>query len=158
MADLKRWAKMKLIAAILLVAVMLGGSACVSKTKSQGIAGRWLLVAGGQNEHVILDLKEDHTYALRHWVDFHDINGADRGSWSLNDGIVSLVPTVRGAEQGEVFVPFHCAKLQIANYGEDLALVSVSVPIVPYTDRQHAIFLKEKPNQSLQPTAPSGRG
>jgi hypothetical protein len=143
---------MKRLVLIVLAVVAFGGVACVSKNPSHAIAGRWLLVAGGANERIVLDLKEDQTYVLRHWVEFHDIRGEDKGSWMLSGGIISLSPEVRGAAQGEMFLPHHCAKLQIATHEKDLALVSVTVPRIPYSVREHAIFLKERPNQPPDPT------
>ena len=134
---------MNLVSSLLAAFVLLGGAACASKNGGHAIVGRWLLAAGGANERAILDLKADRSYSLRHWVEFHDIHGEDLGSWSLIDGVIALTPAVRGTAQGEVFLPHHCARLQIATYEKEMALVSVSVPIVPYTIREHAIFLKE---------------
>lgn len=124
----------------------------------QAIVGTWMLVAGGLNERIVLSLKEDQTYTLLHWVELHDIRGEDSGTWMLHEGIVSLSPKIQGTVPGEMFVPYHCAKLQIATYGNELALVSVSVPVIPYTMRQHAIFLREKPDKARETTAPSGGG
>jgi len=141
----------RLIALSLLV---LASSGCVAKV-TRSLSGHYVLIAGGYNERLVLDLKEDWTYTLWHSVDFHDIAGQDRGSWSFAAGIVALKPTVHGAADGDEFLPYHCARLRVQERGTDVLLISESVPLVPAATPERAVLIKQKPNKALEPTPPA---
>ena len=137
---------MKALPAIVLSFLAIIFSGCVSKL-THSLVGRYVLVAGGYNERMTLDLKADRSYTLWHTVDFHEIDGEDRGTWGFDGRVVALKPTEHGAADGDMFLPYHCARLVVEKRGSELLLVSESVPLIPAATRQRAVFIKQTPNQ-----------
>ncbi len=108
------------------------------------LAGRYVLSAGGYNERLLLVLNKDQTYTLYHTVIFHDIAGRDQGSWELKDGIVALTPKARGTVEGEMFLPDHCSKFSMQKNGNEISLVSVSIPMISASTRTRAVLVRER--------------
>ncbi|MDP3071587.1 MAG: hypothetical protein Q8N18_14955 [Opitutaceae bacterium] len=136
---------MQRITGLFLGFVLLCSVGCTS-VKTDQLMGRYVLTEGGYNERLLLVLNPDQTYTLHHSVIFHDIDGRDEGSWAFNDGIVVLAPKVRGTPEGEMFLPYHCAKLRIEKNGNEFFLVSVSVPMIPFATRTRAVLVRELKN------------
>jgi hypothetical protein len=145
---------MKTVVAVVLGLTAIASVGCVSKF-AQSLPGRYVLVSGGYSERLVLNLKEDSSYTLWHAVDFHDIAGEDRGLWALDGNVVTLMPKVHGAADGDKFLPYYCARLRVQKRGSDVLLVSESVPLIPAATRERAVLGKQAPNKSPEPTSGS---
>jgi hypothetical protein len=139
----------------LFVLAVVGGTTCLASEEvfSRGIAGDYRRQAIGLYEEVI-SLRADHTFVFTFRFDI----GADEqiGTWEIRDSVLLLTPKKKGQ-----IIKSWPARFRIIPLDGDLALSAIDGFEASEPEESAVrVFrpLKKRANQSLQPTAPSGRG
>jgi hypothetical protein len=129
---MKRWLSLPL------AAIAVAFASCSTAPKplagSLSIPGVYTMIAGGFNESLVVEMKQDATYSMDHELFACDLSGItynrEEGVWRVVDGLVLLEPKARtkGFPDAPVFAPAAFRRLLPKQDGEKFYLVHPDCP------------------------------